>query len=1010
MPALAPPDIARSVTEDGSEEGARGSLPEHIGPYRVESILGRGGMGEVYRAFDPRLQRQVAVKRILPERQSARSRARFWREARALAALSHPAFVAIYDIGEDASPGGPALYLAMELVDGQPLQLARRGPWPAPAALALGVLVARALAVAHGAGIIHRDVKPSNILVQPNGVARVIDFGLARRSDDDHEGLTAQGSMIGTLAFMAPEQVAGEALTTATDVFALGAVIYTLLAGTSPHGRASDEATAAAILAGARLPIAEARADLAPAIAAWIERALARDPAMRPSASELADGLAAIASQLRWTSGPEAVREGLAAVPSSLARATSITVTPGVETGPPGAGIGARGRRRGWMIAGAVALTGVAAGALAVSGSFGPDRDEATAVAPEDPRAAPLEALRGITRKVVAVLPFAGEDEATRALGAIVADGLREYLTLAPEEVASVPLVELLARTTSGELEAVTSASLALAPGSPGVVDVVVAGEVRRDGESARVTLTLVLPGAAAEQVATLTVRTEGAARNPLALSRALVADTYRALGVKTVPALPLMTHSAAAWRALMDARAASLLGHERAQRREVRLALAADPGLPEALLARARLQLGDGHGDLARATLQAFRANAVAATPRDQSLAAILELDLDGKGMQALQALEAHLSHWPRDLEARLELLGRKFVGAGRATLRQAADLAESVLRVAPGTPYAASKLARAYSWLGEPEKARRRLEALGLSAKSPGMAAAFGELDLYAKRYDEAIAHFDGAREDDGEHTFYAANMRVAAQMLRGDCWDGATSALGLLNDARSEADGPASDWTYLLYYNALVCAERLDDARVASERWAARTGRDAAAIGYRAWRWDAELLAGRKEAEVVAEVMTEVQKPSPDPGPQVMALQLLARIGPDAKVLRQLGEELARELVGSLDRGADAVGPYLARLQRALVARADLLEGKTARALATFEALQRPGAWETQREGDLFETTRWARVYAEALDHAGKTAEAEATWRRILALGYERLLVMEVTVAARRRLAAR
>lgn len=1043
MPQLPPADAPRSVTDDGSEEGSAGSLPEYIGPYRIESILGRGGMGEVYRAFDPRLQRHVAVKRILAERQSARARARFWREARALAALRHPGFVAIYDIGEDVSPAGTTLYLAMELVDGAPLRVARLCPWPAAATVALGVLVARALATAHGAGIIHRDVKPSNILVQPDGAVRVIDFGLARRSDDDHEGLTAQGALIGTLSFMAPEQVLGEAVTPATDVFALGAVLYALLAGAAPHARPSDEATAAAILAGARLPIAEARADLPAIVAGWIERCLAREPVDRPTAGELADGFTAIAAALHWSSGPDAVRQGLAALANAAPRAALGDPTRRPSTRPSRADVAARrGLRRGWWLVGFVVSGGVAAAAVGQLGqgagagveaeagrevpafatSAGPvagaaampppgaDRDAARDSTPRGTTSARLEALRGITRKVVAVLPFTGSDDATRALGAIVADGLREYLTLAPEEVASVPLTELAARAPGGDMAALTSASLALAPGSSGGVDVVVAGEVRREASGARVTVTLVLPGAAHEALTALTVVVDGAARDPLALARALAEETYRAVGVKALPALPTLTHSGAAWRALMDARQASFLGHERALRRELALALASDPALAEGLLLRARVHADNGHGALARGALEAFLVRAAAATPRDRSLAAVLALDLAGKGMQALHALEAHLVQWPRDLEARLDLLRRKFVGVGRGTLRQAADLADSILQIAPATPYAASKLARAYAWLGQPDEARRRLEALGLTPTTPGMAAVFGEIALYAKRYAEAIVQFDAAREDDGQRTFYAANMRIAAEMLRGSCWDAATTAVGLLNDARLGGDGPGSDWTYFLYYNALVCAERLDDARIASERWAARTGQDAAAIGYRAWRWDVELLAGRDAAAVVAEAMAIVRRPSPDSGPRVMALQLLARIGPDAKVLRQLGEELARELLGSLDREADAVGPYLARLQRALVARADLIEGRNAVALATLEELQRPGAWEIEREGDLFEKTRWTRVYAEALDRAGKKAEAEVVWRRILDLGYERLLVMDVTVAARRRLAAR
>ena len=225
-----------------------------LGPYRLESLLGAGGMGEVYRARDTRLQRDVAIE-VLPPLFVAdpNRRARFEREARLLAALNDPHIAAIYGL-EDAS-GTPALVL--ELVEGPTLadRLAG-GPLPLPEALAIARQITEALRAAHDRGIVHRDLKPANIKVTPAGVVKVLDFGIAKMSDGvaptEAPTVTLDGTrpgvILGTAAYMSPEQARGQELDERTDVWAFGCVLYEMLTGRSPFDR-DDLGQIAAVIA-----------------------------------------------------------------------------------------------------------------------------------------------------------------------------------------------------------------------------------------------------------------------------------------------------------------------------------------------------------------------------------------------------------------------------------------------------------------------------------------------------------------------------------------------------------------------------------------------------------------------------------------------------------------------------------------------------------------------------------------------------------------------------------------
>jgi eukaryotic-like serine/threonine-protein kinase len=223
-----------------------------VGPYRVVRLIGRGGMGDVYAAEDPRLGRQVALKLLpaLHTEDETRIR-RFQLEARTASALNHPSIVTVHDFGQVDG----VFYLATELVQGETLrQMISRGPVPLPDLLAIAAQIAGALAVAHEAGIIHRDIKPENLMVRPDGFVKILDFGLAKLREGNsgeavsHVSLTTPGMVMGTARYMSPEQTRGLRVDARSDLFSLGAVLYEAAAGHPPFTGETSADLIAAIL------------------------------------------------------------------------------------------------------------------------------------------------------------------------------------------------------------------------------------------------------------------------------------------------------------------------------------------------------------------------------------------------------------------------------------------------------------------------------------------------------------------------------------------------------------------------------------------------------------------------------------------------------------------------------------------------------------------------------------------------------------------------------------------
>ena len=306
--------------------------------YRLGEKLGQGGMGVVYRAFDTRLERQVAIKLLPPEAVGDEERRqRFVREAKAASALNHSHIVTVYDIDRVATESGEVDLIAMELVEGETLdQRLARGALPVERALELALQLTDALAVAHRAGIVHRDVKPGNLMLTAAGELKLLDFGLSRYAPSGEvdpaaptvaHGLTTTGALVGTPAYMSPEQAEGKPVDARADVFAAGSVLYEMLAGRRPFASDTQVGQLLAVLRETPAPLRAARAEVPPELEQIVGRCLEKEPARRyPSAVELHAELAQLhaARYASRAARPSLLRRPAIAIPLTLALVAGI--------------------------------------------------------------------------------------------------------------------------------------------------------------------------------------------------------------------------------------------------------------------------------------------------------------------------------------------------------------------------------------------------------------------------------------------------------------------------------------------------------------------------------------------------------------------------------------------------------------------------------------------------------------------------------------------------------------
>jgi eukaryotic-like serine/threonine-protein kinase len=285
------------------------------GRYALVERIASGGMGEVWRGTDQMLGRPIAIKLLSAAHASDEQfRARFRAEARYAASLSHPGIARVFDYGETSPLGGP--YLVMELVNGEPLSaiLEREGRLPPDVTMDIVAQAARALHVAHQAGIVHRDIKPGNLLITADGTTKITDFGIAKAQEAQSVNLTATGIVMGTALYVSPEQATGQTVTGASDIYSLGVVAYECLAGQPPF--VAEQPLAIAIM-HKHDPVPPLPADVPRPVADLVLAMLAKDPADRPdSARHVADRAEVIRDGRATAGGRGPITADLPVVPN----------------------------------------------------------------------------------------------------------------------------------------------------------------------------------------------------------------------------------------------------------------------------------------------------------------------------------------------------------------------------------------------------------------------------------------------------------------------------------------------------------------------------------------------------------------------------------------------------------------------------------------------------------------------------------------------------------------------
>ena len=769
-----------------------------IGPYRIEGRLGAGGMGEVYRAYDERLDRQVAVKLIRRDAaDDERARERFRREARTAASLSHPAVVQIHDLV--ATDDGDAL--VMEYVAGTSLAgLLAAGPLPLDRLLELGREIAGGLAAAHARGIVHRDLKAENVMVAESGHAKILDFGVAKRlvRPEDEASLSVAGAVVGTYSSMSPEQARGLAVDHRSDLFSFGTLLYEMATGRSPFLALTLLDTLSSLCLARQRPARELRPDLPEPLSELVDGLLEKDPARRPESAAL------VAAELgRIAAGTAGVRPASAATlvrlpttpwpglpppasdepPTVAAGGPPILAAPAAPAAPesggprlpalPGERSRPRERRRRWLAAAGLALAVAAAAAggaflwrraappltvavpkPAIGGAGGPETELLAAGL----RVSLLQALLGLDG--VSPLPPEQVDPVAGPPRALARSVAADEIVAARLDCTAANCQVGLSRIAGRDGRLLWTESFEVPPGDPYLLAEAVAAHLRRGyaGRRAR-------PGAAP-----LAVRAEDY-REYLVLRRALE-------GHERPPGELLARLAAIEERSPRFVEAPVLA----AEVRRVRFVDRRDPA------------------DLAAAFAALARARRIApADPRplttlfevamigeqvDRAAAALAELERQQPGDPSTLVLAARLAERRGDPRGALD--GMRRAVARRPSWTYLARLADmeyrlgesdaarrdlrELLRRSPGQYTGETLLAQIELLSGNPATAAALYSGLVARAPHSGELVNLGLCYLLLRRYPEARERFRQAVAQEAMNPLYALNL-ADATLLSGD-----------------------------------------------------------------------------------------------------------------------------------------------------------------------------------------------------------------------------------------------
>jgi serine/threonine protein kinase/tetratricopeptide (TPR) repeat protein len=840
-----------------------------IGPYRIDGLLGSGGMGVVYRAIDLRLHRPVAIKFLAANLLDAATRERFQREAQMASALNHPHILTVHDVGEF----GGREYLVTELVDGGTLEDWARGvhgrrDWRRIVELLVGV--GDALATAHEAGILHRDVKPANVLVSKSGHAKLADFGLAKSVGDGtgRTSHTAAGVAIGTVAYMSPEQAEGRELDARSDVFAFGVLLYELLDGRAPFPGRTDLEIMQSILHTAPRPLSD---ELPEALRSIVDKSLEKDPAERY----------------------QTMRDLVVDLKRVLRK--SAESTPAARSAP-----AKRHRSRSWMIgAGLFVAVVIATASTAWLRGANPPAVEAAAVPIPGPAAAPTVA----PNPRIAILPF--ENLSPDPDNAFFTDALHEEIltTLA----GGAPELEVVSRTTMmlyrGASKSVTEIATELG------VTHMLSGSVRREGDAVRFSFQLV--DASTDRVL-LTESYNRTLYSALTL-QAEVADqvarrlSARLLSVARPGAQP--TTDTAAYDLYLKARLArqslngslpmaSWLGVQQL----LDEAIARDPQFTRAYVARSELHLRLvtlGY-DPSEARLNSARSDAEAAqrlAPGDPATLAAQALTAPtaAQALELFDAAERAGLTDPDLLFAKAGALGR----VGRT--REGVELLSRLLALDPGNPQLATVLRLNYTLLRDPVRALETVDAI--ATRTPTAAAWEMQRALTIQQFtgdNELLAPWSGAEyfrqqtqtgladpgnalRDSVERLIVRERYLEARDLLDSVSFDTTRNVYVGVFQVSGTGDTPNADyrgWTNLLLGDSAAAEE--DGRRVLD--FLARTVETPVNDWYRrSLRADANLFLGNRAAAVTdaRAMLALVAEEQEQPGWQAAARLLAARI---------------------------------------------------------------------------------------------------------------------------------